>query len=52
VCGSRGHGPLHTLLLGGTSHALVRRAACPVLVVPEGAEAELATAFEARAVAS
>ena len=34
VCGSRGYGPLRTLLLGGTSHALVRKAACPVLVVP------------------
>jgi nucleotide-binding universal stress UspA family protein len=34
VCGSRGHGPLQTLLLGGVSHALVREAACPVLVVP------------------
>jgi nucleotide-binding universal stress UspA family protein len=36
VCGGRGHGPARTLLLGGTSHALVRRAACPVLVVPLG----------------
>jgi nucleotide-binding universal stress UspA family protein len=36
VCGSRGYGPLHTLLLGGTSHALVRKAPCPVLVVPPG----------------
>jgi nucleotide-binding universal stress UspA family protein len=36
VCGSRGYGPLRTLLLGGTSHALVRKAACPVLVVPPG----------------
>jgi nucleotide-binding universal stress UspA family protein len=36
VCGSRGYGPLRTLLLGGTSHALVRKAACPVLVVPLG----------------
>ncbi len=34
VCGSRGHGPLRTNLLGGVSHALVRRAACPVLIVP------------------
>jgi nucleotide-binding universal stress UspA family protein len=34
VCGSRGHGPVQTLLLGGVSHALVREAACPVLVVP------------------
>jgi nucleotide-binding universal stress UspA family protein len=34
VCGSRGHGPVQTLLLGGVSHGLVREAACPVLVVP------------------
>lgn len=34
VCGSRGYGPLRTLVLGGTSHALVRKAACAVLVVP------------------
>jgi nucleotide-binding universal stress UspA family protein len=31
ICGSRGHG---AALLGGTSQALVRKAACPVLVVP------------------
>lgn len=36
VCGSRGYGPARTLLLGGTSHALVRTAACPVVVVPPG----------------
>jgi nucleotide-binding universal stress UspA family protein len=36
VCGSRGHGPLRTLMLGGTSHELVRKASCPVLVVPRG----------------
>jgi nucleotide-binding universal stress UspA family protein len=34
VCGSRGYGPIRTLVLGGTSHALVRKASCPVLVVP------------------
>jgi nucleotide-binding universal stress UspA family protein len=34
VCGSRGHGPARTLALGGTSHALVRKATCPVMVVP------------------
>ena len=34
VCGSRGYGPVRTVLLGGVSHALVRHAACPVLVVP------------------
>jgi nucleotide-binding universal stress UspA family protein len=47
VCGSRGYGPLKTLLLGGTSHALVRRAACPVLVVPRGTEERLVGAFGA-----
>jgi nucleotide-binding universal stress UspA family protein len=52
VCGSRGLGPLRTLLLGGTSHALVRRAACPVLVVPPGTEATLSAGFrDARMVA-
>jgi nucleotide-binding universal stress UspA family protein len=39
VCGSRGYGPMRTLVVGGTSHALVRKAACPVLVVPPGSEA-------------
>jgi nucleotide-binding universal stress UspA family protein len=34
VCGSRGHGPARSLILGGVSHALVREAACPVIVVP------------------
>jgi nucleotide-binding universal stress UspA family protein len=34
VCGSRGYGPLRTLVVGGTSHALVRKAVCPVLAVP------------------
>ena len=49
VCGSRGHGPLRTLVLGGTSHALVRRAACPVLVVPPGARVPAAPAGGERA---
>jgi nucleotide-binding universal stress UspA family protein len=52
VCGSRGFGPLRTWLLGGTSHALVRRAACPVLVVPRATEATLCAALrDARMVA-
>jgi nucleotide-binding universal stress UspA family protein len=42
VCGSRGYGPIRTLLLGGTSHALVRKAACPVLVVPPGSPVAVA----------
>jgi nucleotide-binding universal stress UspA family protein len=45
VCGSRDQGPVRTAMLGGTSHALVRRAACPMLVVPCGTEAALAAAW-------
>ena len=37
VCGSRGYGPVRRVLLGGVATKLVRRAACPVLVVPRGA---------------
>jgi nucleotide-binding universal stress UspA family protein len=40
ICGARGHGPLKTVLLGGTSHALVRMASCPVLVVPRGTQTD------------
>jgi len=34
VCGSRGYGPVRRVLLGGVSRRLMRRAACPVVVVP------------------
>jgi nucleotide-binding universal stress UspA family protein len=44
VCGSRGYGPVRTLLLGGVSHSLVREAACPVLVVPLADEQHAAAA--------
>src|SRR3954470_16015626 len=37
VCGSRGYGPVRRVLLGGVLRRLVRRAACPVIVVPRGA---------------
>jgi nucleotide-binding universal stress UspA family protein len=37
VCGSRGYGPLRRILLGGVSSRLVRRSACPLLVVPRSA---------------
>jgi nucleotide-binding universal stress UspA family protein len=36
VCGSRGYGPLGSVLLGGVSRRLIHRAACPVIVVPRG----------------
>jgi nucleotide-binding universal stress UspA family protein len=49
VCGSRGFGPLRTVILGGTSHSLVRQAACPVLVVPRGTAAPLTKALGAAA---
>jgi nucleotide-binding universal stress UspA family protein len=37
VCGSRGYGPVRRVLLGGVLRRLIRRAACPVIVVPRGA---------------
>jgi nucleotide-binding universal stress UspA family protein len=37
VCGSRGYGPVRRVLLGGVLRKLVRRAACPIVVVPRGA---------------
>jgi nucleotide-binding universal stress UspA family protein len=38
VCGSRGHGPIRSVLLGGVTHRLTREARCPVIVVPRGVE--------------
>ena len=37
VCGSRGYGPLRSVLVGGVSDRLIGQAACPVMVVPRGA---------------
>jgi nucleotide-binding universal stress UspA family protein len=37
VIGSRGYGPVRSVLLGSVSRALVRSAACPVVVLPRGA---------------
>jgi nucleotide-binding universal stress UspA family protein len=37
VCGSRGYGPLRSVLLGGVSRRLVEGSQCPVLIVPRGA---------------
>lgn len=34
VAGTHGHGALHDLVLGSVSDGLVRKAPCPVLVVP------------------
>jgi nucleotide-binding universal stress UspA family protein len=37
VCGSRGYGPLRSVLLGGVSRRLVDASSCPVLVLPREA---------------
>ena len=42
IMGSRGYGPRRAVLLGGVSHALVRKAACPVIILPRGAKTSLA----------
>lgn len=42
VVGSRSYGPVRRLLLGSTSTRLVREAACPLLILPRGAEASAA----------
>jgi nucleotide-binding universal stress UspA family protein len=37
VLGSRGYGPLHSVLVGGVAGRVVRDAACPVIVLPRKA---------------
>jgi nucleotide-binding universal stress UspA family protein len=39
VIGSRGYGPVRSVLLGGVSRELVRSAACPIVVLPRGVAA-------------
>ncbi len=46
VMGSRGYGPLHSVLVGGVSGRLLRCASCPVIVVPRGIEAPLQSLFD------
>jgi nucleotide-binding universal stress UspA family protein len=41
VCGSRGYGPLHAVLLGGVTRRVVAEAQCPVIVLPRGVRAPL-----------
>jgi nucleotide-binding universal stress UspA family protein len=51
VCGSRGHGPAGSVMLGCVSTGVLRKARCPVLVVPRGARDGFA-ALRAPAVAA
>jgi nucleotide-binding universal stress UspA family protein len=53
ILGSRGYGPTRAVLLGGVTHAVVREAACPVIVLPRGsAHAGLDLMFATAAEAS
>jgi len=36
VCGSRAYGPARHVLLGSVTHAVIRDASCPVVLVPRG----------------
>jgi nucleotide-binding universal stress UspA family protein len=47
LAGSRGYGPLRSVLVGGVSGRLMRTVHCPVIVIPRGAEAPLPTLFAA-----
>lgn len=38
IVGSRGYGPLRSVLVGGVASRIVREAACPVIVSPRGAD--------------
>ena len=51
VVGSRGHGPLHSVIVGGVSGALIRHAACPVMVVPRVSDGGADAAAQPRAAA-
>jgi nucleotide-binding universal stress UspA family protein len=44
VAGSRGYGPVRSVLVGSVSRALVRDASCPIVVAPRPGGAEVDSA--------
>ena len=46
VCGSRGYGALHSVLMGGVSRGLAHRAACALVVVPRETSARAASLWQ------
>jgi hypothetical protein len=51
LAGSRGYGPLRSVLVGGVSGRLMHTVHCPVIIVPRGVEEPLAMLFASQAVA-
>jgi len=47
VAGSRGYGPIRSVLVGGVSGRLMRTVQCPMIVIPRGVEAHFGTLFDA-----
>jgi nucleotide-binding universal stress UspA family protein len=47
VLGSRGYGPIRSVLLGGVTTRVLRKARCPVIVIPRGVSAAPLEATEA-----
>jgi nucleotide-binding universal stress UspA family protein len=52
VCGSRGYGPMRSVILGSLSRELTRSAACPLLVVPRPPAKDATTPWRNRATSS
>lgn len=46
VTGSRGYGPVRSVLAGGVSGRLMRSAHCPVMIVPRGVDVPLGRLFD------
>jgi nucleotide-binding universal stress UspA family protein len=52
VCGSRGYGPVRSVLLGSVSRGLTHAARCPLLVLTRGAEPPIESLFAGEAAAT